>query len=218
MILFGTRSSVRHGGALAAPCPGCQRPTLRSVRTFDYLHVYFVPTLPTGGSAGIECSECLHARMDDEIPAELASDLERAAGDASRPRWHWAGTLLACLLVAWLSMNGSHERELDLARLEAPVVGDLYVVDTTEHAESVDPTHPWVVARVIAVDDAEVQIELGQWLYPSRWDAQKAVNKRAATEDAYFGGGNWVFRRDELRGMHSRMELRVAQRAGEDAA
>ncbi len=217
MILFGTRSSVRHGGPLAAPCPDCQRPALRSVRTFDYLHVYFVPTLPTGGSAGIQCGECLHTRMDDEVPGELATDLARAKDDASRPRWHWAGSLLACLLVAWLSMSGSQERELDLARLEAPVIGDLYVVDTTEHADSVDPTHPWVVARVVDVDENEVRIELGQWLYASRWDAQKAVNKDAAAESSYFGGGNWVFERSDLLEMDSRMELRVAERAGEDA-
>lgn len=217
MIIYGTRSSVRPGEALAAPCPDCQRPTLQSFRAFDYLHVYFIPTLPIGGSAGIECSECLHTRMGDEIPAELESDASQASSAASRPRWHWAGTLLACLLLGWLSTNGSHERELDLARLAAPVVGDLYVVDTSTHAESVDPAHPFVVARVVDVDDEQVRIELGQWFYTSRWEAQKAVNHDAADADAYFGGGDWVFSRGDLMSMDTRRELRVARRAGEGA-
>lgn len=218
MIIFGTRSTVRAGEALVAPCPECDRTSMQGFRVFEYLHLYFLPTLPFGGSTGLECSGCLHTRVGKEVPEELRTVMREATREVRRPRWHWLGSLLLVVLLGWFSIGGAEERELNLARLSSPVVGDLYVIDTTEHAEDPNPSNPFVVGRVTGVSDDAVQVQLGAWLYESSWDAQKAVIHDDADASKYYGSEAWFFERSDLLRMESERELRMARRAGEEEA
>ncbi len=218
MIIFGTRSTVCVGEELAAPCPECDRTSMQGFRVFEYLHLYFLPTLPFGGSMGMECSGCLHTRVGKEIPKELRTVAKESTREVRRPRWHWLGSVLLVVLLGWLSIGGAEQRELNLARLSSPVVGDLYVIDTTAHADQPNPQNPFVVGRVTGVTDDAVTVQLGAWLYESSWDAQKAVIGDQADSNDYFGSEAWFFERGDLLRMESDRELRMARRAGEEEA
>ena len=218
MIIYGTRASVRAGQPLAQPCPACSRTALQSFRVFDYFHVYYVPTFPLGSQPGVECTSCLHTTIGGDVPEELSPSVEQAARETGRPRWHWAGTLLVALLISWLSIDGAREDEANLARLASPVIGDLYVVDLRGEAEGVDPDMPFVVTRVEQVGEAEVTVQLGSWVYDTRWDAQKAVIRGHMKKADYWAGPHWSFGREQLLSLEKEDKLHVARRAKEDAA
>jgi len=57
VIVYGTRS----GGSdtrLPHPCNNCRQPALVQSDWYQYLHVMFVPTFPTGSGRTVHCEAC----------------------------------------------------------------------------------------------------------------------------------------------------------------
>ena len=211
MIVYGTRTTQREGGPLAAPCPQCGRPALRGLRLFTYAHVYGVPTLPFGSLRGLQCESCLHAQVGSEVSEELAPELREATRELRRPRWHWVGTLLLAGLLVWLSHNGARRDAFERAHLAAPEVGDVYVIDLRGAAENVDPEMPFVVARVDAVSADRVRVRLGSWVYDTSWDALKAVRHDRHETPDYWSDQVWPLERAQLLPMEAERRLDLAE-------
>lgn len=214
MIIYGTRATITAGQGLGQACPECEQPTLRGFRVLRYAHLYYIPTLPFGSQAGIECDACFLTRVGAEIPEQLRAAAGAAIREIRRPRWHWVGSLLLALLIGWLSFDGAREAEANLAQLAEPVIGDLYVLDLRGEAENVDPEMPYVVTRVEAVSDEAITVRMGRWLYDTAWDAQKAVIRDHPKEADYWGSQHWSLERGHLLGLEADNKLHVARRAG----
>ncbi|MAE96491.1 MAG: hypothetical protein CL910_17735 [Deltaproteobacteria bacterium] len=213
MIIYGTNSSVREGQTLAAVCPSCGEQSLRGFTAYGFAHLFFVPTIPFGSRRGVVCEHCQHARVGKELPDELRTPAAEATRELRRPRRHWLGLVLLALLFTWLRIDGANEKELDEARLAAPVVGDLYVMDLRDHVEGLDPDMPFALARVTAVTDQDVRVQVGSWVYPSHWDAQKAAIRDHDEADDYWTAVWLSLGRDRLLELENADKLGLAERA-----
>lgn len=196
MIIFGTSSTSRTGGALAQPCPHCGETEQVAIRRFRYFHLFFVPTLPVWSDKGAACNHCQLTRWGKDASDALNAEDGQSP---SRPVWHYAGLAVLAALFTFITVfdhGDAHVRAADAAA--APHVGDVWVVKLEDvFDETFD--YDYGVAQVTEVDEDEVFLTFSDWQYESVLDAS-SEGRRAAREDdaAYFTKVGVWFDRDEF--------------------
>lgn len=130
MIVYGTDTShLLTGPVKYATCPACGTPdTLRASVFGRYLHVYWLPLLPVGKVSASECEHCHQVLQGKQMPPALRTQVAQLKEQANTPVWHFAGLLLAALLVVGGLMSSHFNRQHTAAYVAQPHVGDVYHV------------------------------------------------------------------------------------------
>lgn len=106
MIIFGGRAS--NIGNFLVPnstCSYCEAGDTQRISVFGkYAHIFWIPIFPIGRKAVAECTHCKRTIEQREFPDKLYGLYQANKGRAKRPIWHWLGTGLFGLLVAFIAL------------------------------------------------------------------------------------------------------------------
>ena len=165
MIFFGTRGKTIAGQQVVGPqCPNCQGTSFTAFGVQRYFHIYWIPTIPTKKHVGVECSNCKHAMLDDEIPPHMLGDIRESLFSAGRTLPMYSGAMIIAALIGFGMVSAEQDRAQEIAYIDQPVMNDYYIVDYTKMFEDADPEYSYGVMRVTAVEGNEVAFQLRQLL------------------------------------------------------
>jgi hypothetical protein len=184
MIIFGTNNKVIDGRTLVGtPCPTCSHTEYRTYGIQRYFHLYWIPTVPLSRRAGIECTHCQHALEGDAMPADMARQAWDGVFTGRSLVPMFTGLILIGLLVLYGVHAGTQADARRAALLEAPVVGDYYVVDYTTFYDEADEAFPYGVWRLTTVEDDSLHFQVSQTHYSIWTGATRAIRQGSAAAD-----------------------------------
>ncbi|MDA9262137.1 hypothetical protein N9P55_00035 [bacterium] len=112
MIISGIRSpKIGEIKIIDTICETCGKQTTNNITVFGrYVHVFWIPTFPAGRVVVTECEDCQFTYKKKKFPPQLKRRYEQHKKQVKRPIWHWSGTILITLLVAWFSYAVSNAK------------------------------------------------------------------------------------------------------------
>jgi len=187
MIVFGTRGSVVKGPQKrGVPCAACGMDVHQTYGVLRYFHVFWIPMFPTMKQPGMECLHCKKALVGKELPEGVRKDVAALLFTKRRILPTFAGAILVGLLAIPVAYGSAQQTAREAAYLEAPAVGDCYVVRLAGFVKSPDPKHPYGVVRVAQVAGESLELRLGTFAYSQARGADQAISRREITRADYF--------------------------------
>lgn len=210
MVVFGSRGRVVSGEQIQdMECPNCGNNLYRTFGVLRYFHVFWIPTFLTSRQPGLECLNCKHARIGDEIRDPVRSRIKDAVFPIRRTAPMFTGLAFIAALVAFFAVAESRDAETERRYMENPVVGDMYVVRVSKIFEGGDPDYDYVLMRVESVNAEQIAFKAGNMQYNVSRGPRDDIRSGKAGNPDYFGGEVLMFTIDELRairddgGIHS---------------
>lgn len=199
MIFFGTRARTAAGQQLTGPqCPNCQNNTFTSFGVQRYFHIYWIPTFPTKKHVGIECSNCKHAMLDDDIPPHMIGDIRESVFSTGRTLPLYTGAMIIAALIGFGMYSAEQDRVQEIAYIVQPAVNDFYIVDYTKMFEDADPEHSYGVMRITAVEGDEIAFQLSNYSYNIPSGVREDIREGEARQDEYYGEEEFWFYKASL--------------------
>lgn len=191
MILFGSRSRTINGQVIeGVDCPHCENNQFATFGVMNYFHVYWIPTFVTSRKAGIECTNCKMAMVDDDLPPELAKQIKASVFNKNNTLPMFAGAMIIAFLILVAVVGGQISRYRDSRNLaiyiEQPAIDDFYVTDFTKLFESADAEYKYGVMRVKKITSTQIELQLSKVAYNLPSGARDDINARKANIDDYF--------------------------------
>lgn len=185
MIIYGTRPKrIFKAKDNENPCPKCGEYG-REISIFRrYFHLYYVPFWPT--SKKILTSKCPNCNCEVVSPA----DPNLYFSQARTPFYFWIGSFVVLLIALSLMTLSKYENEQKAEYVNAPQVGDVYLMQDkiTNTGDTV-----YYFVRVNSVDDNAIGVNFGKYEY-SR--AQSKMDKK----DSFNLEKGYIFWRKDLEG------------------
>lgn len=192
MIIYGTRTKVVQGPVTQGQtCPHCGEGQQVAFGAIRYAHIFWIPVFPLSKKAGIECTHCKHAALDDELPDLIRDQIKASVFSVGRLLPMFTGSALLAVLFGFLYFNAQQDEQLEYAYVQEPVVNDLYIMDFTEVFEEADPEYKFGVMRVVSVDDSDVEVSVSNYSYDRSYI--KAVDLRNDMASADFFAEETLF-------------------------
>ena len=183
MIIYGTRAT--HLKSVQLPnetCPNCNTKGSMVMSVFSrYAHIFWLPTFPVGRRGGSQCTNCQQVLEPKQMPTFLKLQYDQLIGQTKIPLWSWSGLALIVGLITFASYSAGVDKENEKKYVEAPMVGDIYRVETDSGAYS--------LMKVVEVTPDSLLIFFNQY----QVDKMAAVYKLKSKE--YDSIGYWMSRR-----------------------
>ncbi len=187
MIVFGTRGSVVKGPQKrGVPCAACGMDVHQTFGVLRYFHVFWIPMFPTMKQPAMECLHCKKTLVGKELPERVRKDVASMLFTKRRVIPTFAGAILVGLLAIPVAYGSAQQTAREAKYLEAPAVGDCYVVKLAGFVKSPDPKHPYGVLRVAKVAAESVELRLGSFAYSQARGADEAISRREIMRADYF--------------------------------
>ncbi len=213
MIVFGTRGRVVPGQRkLGVVCPSCGKEEHTTYGVLRYFHLFWIPVFPTLKQPMLECVHCRKVLAGKEIPERTRREIADSVFTSGRVLPMFTGLALILALVAFGSFQSSADARRAEEYLEAPAVGDLYVVKLARFAEGTEPKYPYGVLRVAAVAGGNLELQLGRYGYTGSSGAEKAIRAGKHREADYFTPRPLHLPRQELAPLRAQGHIQTVKR------
>ena len=187
MIVFGTRGKVVKGPQKrGVPCAACGMDVHQTFGVLRYFHVFWIPMFPTLKQPGMECLHCKKALVGKELPERVRKDVAAMLFTKRRVLPTFAGAILVGLLAIPVAYGSAQQTAREAAYLEAPAVGDCYVVRLAGFVKNPDSKHPYGVLRLAKVASDHLELRLGAYAYSQARGADQAISRREILRADYF--------------------------------
>ena len=130
MVIYGTkRVHVKIIPSQTGICSNCGEQFKISFSFFrKHVHIFWIPIFPLKMTGLSECSNCKNIlnvkEMDDALKAEFIEKKK----DTKGPIWQFSGLVLIIGLSIWLYNNQINHDKVEIERINAPQVNDVYEV------------------------------------------------------------------------------------------
>lgn len=200
MIIYGTRGRVVSGGQIQdMECPNCGNNLYMTFGILRYFHIFWVPVFPTSKQPGMECQNCKHTQIGDEIRDPVRGRIKDSVFTMIRTAPKFAGLAIIAAFVAFVAVDRSQDAEQERLYMENPAIGDLYVVKVSKFFEGGDPEYDYMLMRVDSVAGDQIGFKVGNMQYNiSRGPKEDISNGKADSPD-YYDDQVQVFAIDELK-------------------
>ena len=213
MIFFGTRGKTVTGQQVTGPqCPNCGNGVFTSFGVQRYFHLYWIPTFPTKKHVGVECTNCKHAMIDDQIPGMMIDDIRSSVFSTASTLPMFSGLAIIAVLVGFVFYAGERDRQQETAYLDHPAINDYYVVDYTRIFEDVDPDYKYGVMQISAIDGDEITFRLSNYSYNLASGVRDDIRKGTAAKDDYYAQDAIWFDADSLAEMQKDGTIKSIER------
>ncbi len=187
-MIFGRgRKALLYGKQPAnVPCGHCGQKALLPLVIQRYLHVFWIPFVPTRKVVYFECEHC--KRTEEHLPGQRDLDVlaQAAKASARAPLYLYAGVALFVVLLGVGALKSRADARDAKAWVAAPAVGDVYVINAAKAVpEAADEDFKYVVARVGAVTPDGVEVRVGSVGYRSSSGANKAIREGDVRQNNY---------------------------------
>lgn len=210
MIIFGWRGRVVSGGQMQdMECPNCGNNLYLTFGILRYFHIFWIPLFPFSRQPGMECQNCKHTRVGDEIRDPVRGRIKETVFTMMRTAPMFAGLALIAAFVAFVAVDRSQDAEQERLYVENPVIGDMYVVRVSKTFEGGDPEYDYVLMRVESVNGDQVGFKAGNMQYNISRGPNEDIGSGKAGSPDYYSDEVHMFAIDELRairddgGIHS---------------
>jgi hypothetical protein len=188
MIVFGTRGKAVPGPRKqGVVCPSCGKEEHATYGVLRYFHVFWIPVFPTTRQAMMECLHCKKVLRGKEVPERVRRDVAAKVFTRGRMVPMFSGLILIAILAIPVSLAQQENARREAAWLQAPAVGDCYVVKLAAIGQKPNPKYPYGVLRATRVGGASLQLELGAYAYTGAAGAEKAIRSGEIGKPGYFG-------------------------------
>ena len=210
MIIYGWRSKTTEVKPLnSGACLKCGKGPMGSFTSFRYFHMYWIPLFPYARKLWLQCGNCQASYLPEkESPATPFSGIELKKERA--PLYTYSGLALIAVIGIAIAVAQIGEATRYRVMLEHPQVGDLVVVRLQQPPDS---THPYTVAKVLAVDEKEVHLAPSTYAFSDTSTAQKDNSLRMLrTANAFESEERIVYRTGELVSLFDKGSITAAMR------
>ena len=199
MIVFGTRGKVVKGPQRrGVPCSACGMDVHATYGVLRYFHVFWIPMFPTLQRPAMECLHCKKALVGNEIPERVRKDVAAAVFTRGRVLATFAGLVLAALLAIPVAFGAAAQSARETEYLNAPAVGDQYVVKLAPFLKAPDAKHTYGVLRVAKLSGDQLEVALGTYAYSIQSAATKAIGSGDTARADYFSPRSIAMTRADL--------------------
>jgi hypothetical protein len=194
MIIYGTRAS--HLKSVQLPneiCPNCNTKGSMVMSIYSkYAHIFWLPTFPVGRTGGSQCTNCQQVLEPKKMPTFLKLQYDQLMAQTRIPIWSFTGLAIIVALIAGGAYSSSVNKENEKKYVAAPMVGDIYHVETDSSVYS--------LMKVADVTPDSVMVYFNQY----QVDKMAAVYQLKSKE--YDSVGYWISRKS-ITDMYEKKEI-----------
>ena len=133
MIIYGWSSkNIKQADLEAYQCPECGEAKSTLAIFAHYAHIFWIPLFPFKKSASIVCSHCQLNTGEKSMSDDMKGTIKQLKSTVNMPKSLFSGLILVVAAVAFFSFKGIQNSNLEQSYIEAPQVGDVYILKDTE--------------------------------------------------------------------------------------
>lgn len=127
MIFYGTNSTHIKSEGLLHTCTHCGTVNNTTAQVYaNYLHIFWIPTFPTGKYVATHCSHCQLVLQEKQMPASLKEKALPVKQQSKTPLSSFVGLLVLAVLFAGIIIFGVFSSNKTIEYLAKPQIGDVY--------------------------------------------------------------------------------------------
>ncbi|ODC04391.1 hypothetical protein BFW38_13475 [Terasakiispira papahanaumokuakeensis] len=203
MIFFGSRSKTVTGQVVEGiNCPNCENQQFITYGLIKYFHLYWIPTLITSKTVGIECTHCKKNMVNNELPEHLSKEIKTALFTKKQVLPMFSGLIIIACLVVFGVYTAQKNSANELTYIEQPAVHDLYIVNLTKIFDDTDPEYKYGIMRITHLKSGQAEFQVSRIAYNKRSGARKDIRTGKASSEAYYDdSGSLYIDIDKLKDM-----------------
>jgi hypothetical protein len=198
MIIYGWRTKPLGSEPLAHVCSACGGDSLKLHVFHRYAHVYWIPLIPLGKIAVLECPSCGKVFEKKTWTPEDRSAAQGPLRKFRVPLTDFAGLAAILALVAFGIVHDRQEMSHTQSLHHAPAKGDYVVLRAPANDD-----HPYRIVRVHTVAGEKIEVSAAQFAYKSVDGARKHLDS-GKLQDADFAGRPKELSRSQYDGLDVR--------------
>lgn len=203
MVVYGWRGKVVSGAQVQdMECANCGNNLYQTFGILKYFHIFWIPLFPFSRQPGMECQNCKHTQVGNEIRDPVRGKIKAAVFTMARTAPMFAGLALIAAFVAFIAIRDSREAEQERLYMANPVIGDMYVIKVSKTFEGGDPEYDYALMRVESVDGDRVGFKLAVTHYNILRGPKDDIGNGKAYDADYYDDRVHMFAVDELSAVH----------------
>jgi len=195
MIIYGWQERSSKPKRLnSISCTKCGQGGVHSFTTFRYFHLYWIPVFPYSKKLWLTCEHCQATYEPDQKAIESSTPGTKLEAERA-PLYYFSGIAVLILIFAGVAWSEMKDSEQYRAMLLQPKVGDLIVMKLEEPQ---DPEMKFGVARVLSVDEKEIQVTPSNYLFSTTSSTLSSNSKKILLGLNGFAQDVWRYERPRL--------------------
>jgi len=184
-------------------CCGNEKHHVMGSIKYAYLFLESLPIYPTGRHIILECSECLHITLPDDVDKTLYRHLSSSIFTV----YHFAIKFLGLFLLLFVMLNWwqSQQEQTRVVQniVSYPQINDFMLLDYRKLSGNTRPHEKFRIAKVIDITGETVSLAYGNFYYRHQSSFREAIASGQTRAFSYFGKSSHNFKVSELEDLFS---------------
>jgi hypothetical protein len=188
LIIYGIRSKEHPAQSIRnVYCKNCGY-TAHTARAFTrYAHLFWIPFFITSRPLQLVCDNCGHATDKRALSVEDLPRIKQAFFSLWNTLPYFAGLVLLLLIALFSYFSAQQAKQNELAMLDRPQVGDVYVADFSKLFTDVDMEgYNFGALKISSLRDDGITFAIAKVSYKTKYRVKKSLRKRPPESDEYF--------------------------------
>ena len=178
MIVFGTKSKGLSSESAVSNCESCNQ-SQQHVHVFQkYFHIFWIPVLPLGKQAILECQHCKKVVLEKEMSTQQKNISQAKRSNVKTPHYMFIVPILFACFVGWTMYSLDQEKTRTQTYISAPAASDIAVIKASRKQ--------FQILKLLSIKGNMINFQLGNYVYKNLRGAKKAIQVKTIDNKDYF--------------------------------
>jgi hypothetical protein len=169
-----------------------------------YAHLFWIPFFITSRPLQLVCDNCGNIADKSTLPVEDLKRIKQAFFGLWNTLPYFAGLVLLLLIAFFSYFSAQEAKQNELAMLERPQVGDVYVADFSKLFTDMDMEgYNFGALKISSLQDDDISFAVAKVSYKTKYGVKKSLRKRSPESDEYFEDNEILISYEEVKELYN---------------